>query len=319
MQKRESIFKTAKKHLLSHPILLLFGVIAAIGGAVNVFGIGINSAVRVLLLDTGLHIIGASFLQRIIAILLGSLLSFVIILAISGFAQAILLKVAGSHFHQEEDLWYGALRRGIKSAIPLAKIWFLFYVASTLFVAGIYRLVLVAATAVNSTVGAIVILALALIGIIFLLLLFGAIAMNASCFVSIFRMKAGKSVASGFDLFAQIPMKSIGILALICLIWIISITILAAASFAVLFIIIWVAHLTVSTEQLTNLIKNGINQALLITMLLGILFVTNAVLTAFADTVWALFFLEHVSTAQLPKKLAEHSAIRSAMAEAETV
>lgn len=319
MTERASTVSRAWKHVTKHPMVVLFGAISAAGGVISILGLITNAAVNSILLADGLRVVGPAFLQHAVAIAIGAVLSFLVILLVSGFAQGILLRVAGGHFHEEDDVWYGALRRGAACAVPLAVIWLLFYLVSAIFTFGVYHLALVVLSAIASETVSAVISAVAIVVMAFLVLLFAIIAMNASCFVSIFRLKTGKALASGFDLFAQMPMRSVGMMLILMIFWIIGFALVIAVCAAILLIGTWLAHFVVSGDRLGNFLNNGLSSdGLLITILLGILFLTNAALTAFGNTAWALFFLEHVSSIQLPKNSKSHETMRSTMPEAET-
>ncbi len=322
MQERQSIIRRAISQIAHQPVLVLFGIVASIGGILNVFLVfGLNASVSGILLLDGLHIVGRAFLVHVVAFTLGFLLAFLVILAISGFAQSIILKVAGAHFHKEDDVWYGAFRIGSKAMIPLMSVWVLFYVCTLIFVGGLYRVGLLAISAVRSPIAVDVIALCIIILTLFIVMLFAAVALNASCFVSIFRLKTGKALAAGFDLFARIPMRSIGLLLLLGSIWLL-VGIGVAVAYGILTVLcIWIARFGgVSPAHLAAFIVNGLsNGGLLSILFLGILLLTIATLTAFGDTAWTLFFLEHVSTDRLPKKSARQDDVSSVMPEAEAI
>jgi hypothetical protein len=159
----------------------------------------------------------------------------------------------------------------------------------------------------------------AIVLMVLLTAVFAIIAMNASCFVSIYRLKTGKAIASGFDLFIQMQLRSIEMMLLLVLMWIVGFALVSLVFGIILFIGIWFAHFIVSPDALAAFLKFSLTSSgLLISILLGILFVTNAVLTAFGDTAWALFFLDHVSSLQLPKKKVLYGSLQSSLPEAET-
>jgi hypothetical protein len=319
MAERESIVRKASKYLSSHMALVVFGAVASIGGLLSIGSLVINLGINAIVVADGFSVVGKSFLPHAIAIGIGALVACIVILYVSGFAQAILLKVVGAGAHGEDDVWYGALRRGISAALPLMYVWMLFYIAIGLFTYGVYYLALVVLNAVASVSVSVVISVLAILLIAFLVTFFAIIAMNASCFVSMYRLKTWKAIASGFDLFVQMQLRSLGMMALLVLLWIASFAVMFVACGLIAFVAVWLAHFAVSPEHLARFLSDGLyGNGLLKAFLLGILFLTNTILTAFGDVVWALFFLDHVSSLQLPKKKVSHEDVMSAFPEVET-
>jgi hypothetical protein len=69
-----------------------------------------------------------------------------------------------------------------------------------------------------------------------------------------------------------------------------------------MFVGVWIAHFIVPSQVLAQAISGNIQGGLLITILVGILFIANAILSVFMNIDWTLFFLDHVSAALVPKE-----------------
>ena len=103
MSQKTPIWVRAYRLTLSQPVLWLFGAFSAIGGVLNVFGIAIAYGIHALVLQTWFAAEGTTAIQEIIAVSVGLLLSFIVVLAISAFAQAIIIHNSAAKYYQAKD------------------------------------------------------------------------------------------------------------------------------------------------------------------------------------------------------------------------
>jgi hypothetical protein len=274
------------------------------GGVVNVLGIAIAYGIHTLVLQTWFAAEGTAAIQRIIAVGIGLLISFMVVLAISALAQAIIIHNSAAKYYQAKDPWYGVLRAALRSIWPITIVTFGFYIVSGLLAFGLTRLgdLVIRSMDVNS-IWASTIVPIAVITIcVIVIALIGILTIFTINFVVIYRMKFRRAFPCALDLFLEHLFPSYLNLLAVSGTYIFSLLLCLAVYALLVFVGVWIAHFIIPPQILTQAIASSTQGGLLITILVGILFIANAILSVFMNIDWTLFFLDHVSAALVPKE-----------------
>jgi hypothetical protein len=304
MPQKTPIWGRAYRLTLSQPVLWLFGAFSAIGGALNVSGIAIAYGIHALVLQTWFAAEGAAAIQKIIAVSIGLLLSFIIVLAISAYAQAIIIHNSAAKYYQAKDPWYGVLRVALRSIWPITIVTFCFYIFSGLLSFGLAKAgdLVISSIAVNSIWSSTIVpIAITIICVIVITLL-GILTVFTINFIVIYRMPLARAFLCAWDLLLEYLFSSYLNLLAVAGTYLFSLAICLAVYAPLVFLAVWIAHFIVPSQVLLQAISSNIQGGLLITILVGILFIVNAILSVFMNIDWTLFFLDHVSAALVPKE-----------------
>jgi hypothetical protein len=304
MPHKEPIWKHAFRLTLNHPVLWLFGVFSAVGGVFNVTGIAITNGIHALVLQTWFTIEGSQAIPRITAVVLGLLLALSVVVVISSAAQAIIIHYTAAKHYKSEDPWYGVLRVILRSLVPMTIAVFSFYIVDAALIVGIYKIGdLVIRSIGNNSVWSSVIIPTVVIALsVFIVTLLGILTVFTLNFVVVYRMSLDRAFSSAVDLFFQCPGKAFLNMLIIAGTFISTLFLCLAAYGLLLFVGVWIAHFFVSSQALAQGIFGHTQSGLLITLLVGIIFIANAILSVFMNIEWTLFFLEHVSAVLSPKE-----------------
>lgn len=298
------IWGRAYRLTLSQPVLWLFGAFSAIGGVVNVLGIAIAYGIHALVLQTWFAAEGTAAIQKIIAVSVGLLLSFIVVLVISALAQAIIIHNSAAKYYQAKDPWYGVLRAALRSIWPITIVTFCFYIVSGLLAFGLTKLgdLVISSLAVNS-IWASTVIPIAVIAIcVIVTALLGILTVFTINFDVIYRMPLSRAFPCALDLLFEHLFSSYLNLLVVSGTYLFSLALCLVVYALLVFVGVWIAHFVVPSQVLTQTIANSTQGGLLITILVGILFIANAILSVFMNIDWTLFFLDHVSATLVPKE-----------------
>jgi hypothetical protein len=181
---------------------------------------------------------------------------------------------------------------------------FAFYIVDAALIIGIYKIgeLVISSIGNNSVLSSVIIPTVVIALSIFIVALLGILTVFTLNFVVVYRMSLGRAFSSAVDLFFQCPGKAFLNMLIVAGTFICTLFLCLVAYGLLLFLGVWVAHFFVSSQALVQGVFGHTQSGLLITLLVGIIFIVNAVLAVFMNIDWTLFFLEHVSAALSPKE-----------------